>query len=372
MTLLELCQLVRHYWKLSVCIPVACALAAALLSVCLPPKYEASASITVNDPSNNVPVASMVAVVDDLMQSRIAPYSTRDSEIQASAKVGTTTASQTVTLTIEGPDEFESVEIANDIASSVAEDARKVFESLQEASDAELADLSALNTSDDVASVLSGTILQDTLGPDCTFEFCSFTVTDAVEAENANLGLLPMLLVGLVGGFLLALFVVVVINMTTAPIRGRGEIEAALDLPVLNSGAPSSSGDKLWANIQFAQSGPIDSICLVPLEGGSAAICASELQAAISRTGRTATVEDVEVFVSQTIKDHSDALSIFQCKSLDVSAEAVYCAHAATVTVICAREWDDTLVALEGAVKELTLAKANVLGVALRAYGGGC
>lgn len=365
LTLLELCQLVRHYLKMVVGISIGCALAVGLLSVLVPPKYEASASITVSDPSDNVPTADMMAVVNDLAQSRIAPYSAHDADVRASAKIGTGTAAQTLTITIEGSDESECVKLVNGIASSIAEDAGKVFEALQEANEAGLADLSALNTSEDVASVLSGSLLQSILGSDRTFAFCSFLVNDAVEAEHVGFGLAALVLVGFVGGLFLAMVVVVLINMVKAPIKDREELEAVANLPVFSSATPSGLGDKLWANIQFATDGEVDSICLVPLEGSSAKVCAGELQMAMIRLGKSAIISDVGSVDSLVMSSNSDTLSIYRCDPLGKSVAAAYCSHDATATVVCARMWDDSLTTLASAIKELTLAKAKIVGIAL-------
>lgn len=346
-------------------ISIACALAAGLLSIVLPSKYEASASITVSDPSDNVPAAAMMAVVNDLAQSRIASYSARDSEIQASAEIGTGTTAQTLTLTIEGPEELECVELANAIASDVAENAKAVFETLQEANEAGLADLAALNTSEDVASVLSGSLLQDILGSDRTFAFCSFLVGDAVEAEKAGFGLATLTLVGFGGGLFLAAIVVVAINAIKTPIKSREELEAAANLPVFCSETPSGLGEKLWANIQFAVDGEIDSVCLVPLEGSSAKVCARGLQTAITGLGGSVTVNDFASDSILAVDSDSDILSIYRCDPLSVSIGAAYCAHNATATVICAYAWSDSLRTLECVMNELAWAKARIAGVAL-------
>ena len=44
---------------------------------------------------------------------------------------------------------------------------------------------------------------------------------------------------------------------------------------------------------------------------------------------------------------------------------AAYCAHVASATVVCARRWTDSLKSLENTVRELSIAKATVVGVAL-------
>lgn len=206
----------------------------------LPSRYEASASITVSDPSDNVSATNMLAVVNDLVQSSVAPYSVRDSEIEASVKIGTDISAQTLVLTIEAPDKDESLQLVNSIVTSVADEARATFDALQEANEEGLADLSALNTSEDVASVLSGSLLQNSLGSDLTFEFCSFMVNEAQDAEGVGAGKAMMALEGLVGGLFLVLLILVVMDVARAPIKSREEVEKLFGLPALN---PRASGD---------------------------------------------------------------------------------------------------------------------------------
>lgn len=84
-----------------------CMLAGGLTSSLLPTKYEAIASITVSDPSNNVSAANMLAVVNDFVQDGIAAHTASDSRIEASATVGNGGSSQTLFLTVKSQDSEE-------------------------------------------------------------------------------------------------------------------------------------------------------------------------------------------------------------------------------------------------------------------------
>lgn len=365
MTLLDLCQLIRHYWKIAVVTPIAGALIAALLSVSMPPEYEAVSSITMSDPSGNVTVANMLAVVNDLTQSRVAPYEIDGSDVKVSSEIGTGAAAQTLTFTVEGSDGVECIELANSIASGVADDAKNVFEALQEANEAGLADLSALNTSEDVAAVLSGALLQDVLGSGRTFEFCSFAVNEATEAKDEGTGFSTLVVAGFVGGLFLAVAIIVAIDMSNRPIRSREELERALELPVLNDGGSADLGAKLWANIQFTAGDAIDSVCLVPLDGDSAKVCANALNSTILQLGKSVQVYEIGASDPSISSVESNELVIYDCASMSEGVGAAYCAHVASATVVCARRWTDSLKSLENTVRELSIAKATVVGVAL-------
>lgn len=364
MTLLDLRQLVCRYWKAVVILPVACALLAVFASMFLPSRYEASASITVSDPSDNVSATNMLAVVNDLVQSSVAPYSVRDSEIEASVKIGTDISAQTLVLTIEAPDKDESLQLVNSIVTSVADEARATFDALQEANEEGLADLSALNTSEDVASVLSGSLLQNSLGSDLTFEFCSFMVNEAQDAEGVGAGKAMMALEGLVGGLFLVLLILVVMDVARAPIKSREEVEKLFGLPALNPRASGDLGEQLWANTQFTTGKGVQSVCLVPLSGNSAEICAPSLRAAAEAAKSRAVVFPVDPREKLDLPEMPGEVAIYQCASLKAGMGAAYCAHAASATVVCVRLWKDSLKTLESAMRELAIAKANVVGIA--------
>ena len=334
MTLLDLCQLIRHYWKIVVVTPIAGALIAALLSVSMPPEYEAVSSITMSDPSGNVTVANMLAVVNDLTQSRVAPYEIDGSDVKVSSEMGTGAAAQTLTFAVEGSDGAKCVELANSIASGVADDAKNVFEALQEANEAGLADLSALNTSEDVAAVLSGALLQDVLGSDRTFEFCSFAGNEATEAKDEGTGFSALVVVGFAGGLFLAVAIIVAIDMANRPIRSREELERALELPVLNDGGSADLGAKLWANIQFTAGDAIDSVCLVPLDGDSAKVCANALNSTILQLGKSVQVYEIGASDPSISSVESNELVIYDCASMSEGVGAAYCADVASATVV--------------------------------------
>lgn len=371
MTLNDLGLMIRHYTKTIVFISIAFALLSSAASFVIPDKYEATASITASDPSGNVSPASMLAVVNDFVQADIAPYTVEDSKIEASAELGSGVSGQTVTITVMSSDKDECVALANSIAAAAAADSEGVFEALQEANEAGLADLSALNTSEDAASVLSGSLLQDSLGSDRTFEFCSFLVADAIEARNSKPGTITLAVMGLIGGFLLALLVVIVLDVVKSPIRSRKDAEATTGLPVFGFSSSAIFGDQLWANIQFALNEVAGSVCLVPVSAPSSQICATELSEAIVRSDGSACIESVGEEVCRPVVSELGRTVVYQCEPLACGVGTIYCAHGASATIVCAKLWEDSRVALGETVRELALAGANVVGIALidRFYG---
>lgn len=341
-----------------------CFAAAALTSFVMPPRYEATATVTVSDPSNNVSSASMLAVARNIAQARMAPYLSDESDIKATASVGTGSTAQILTLTVEAPYGSECIDLVNSIAINVADESKEAFDSLQAANEADLADLSALNTSEDVASVLSGTVLQGGLGTDRTFEFCTFMVSEAVEASSAGLAGAKLLLLGLGIGLLASIAVVLMIDVAKTPIRCSEDAEMADGLPVIIGSTSEDLASRLWANIQFLSISNVRAICLVPLDADCSDRCAEYLKTAVEETGRQAVVKRHSGCMQLELAE-PDVVTIIPCVSLDVSIDAAYCAHEASATVICARIWEDSRRELDATVRELNLAKAQLVGIAL-------
>lgn len=367
MRLVDLCRLVQHYWKVVLAAMLFCSVSALLVSeFVISPKYQASSTITVSDPSNNVSVSDLTAVVNGFVELQTIRYDTPDSDVNITVSIGGASAPQTLTIAVVSPSEDESVAIANSIADEAAKEADDMFSGLQEKNESGLADLASLNDADDVASVLSGSLLQDILGSGRTFEFCSFMVKDAQIAQKMGMGTLGFGAIGLFVGFFIAVLALVIYQMLKAPIQRGNILEASFGHPVLNPGKAHFLGDQLWANIQFSLSRIPRSICLVPLSGRSARTVGDALSDAARKTGESVIVELSDSGSPFSYSScEADETRIFVCDPVVSNIETAYCAHAVEATVLCVSEWNDSSYALESALNELQLAKARVVGIVI-------
>lgn len=332
----------------------------------MPPKYEASSTITVADPSNNVSVSNMVAIVNSFAQRQIATCEEADPDASASVSIGSTSQPQTLTVTVVSPDAENSVSMANLITRQAADDADEMFATLQEKNESVLVDLASLNSSEDVASVLSGSLLQDALGSGRTFEFCTFVVEEALLAEKTGIGILGFCLIGLLGGFLVSILALIVLDMVKAPlIRGKS-VQSYSGYNLLNPGSVPYLGGQIWANLQFSAADPLHSVCLIPLSGDSAEVIGHALAGAIEQAGNIAIVKDVKgEKTPDSFGEHDSGVCIYTCEQLNRSVSAAYCANESDVTIVCACEWADSREDLEESCKELSLTKARVAGIVL-------
>lgn len=365
MTLFELLKLVKHYWKMITAASLSCAIAAALLSMLVvPARWEASATITASDPSGTVPTSSLVAVVNSLVQDEAAAYSSEDAPIQVTVKIDTALASQPITITAEGSDEGECVHLANSIATKATADASALFANLEKINQEGRADLKSLSDASDVAGVLSGSLLQEVIGTDRTFEYCSFLVNEAIYGKESGFGTAMLTLLGLAGGLLVSLLVVTGIDLVKRPVTGRGDIEEVTTLPVLSSSFSDSDDERLWTNISFVSDEPLQSLCLVPLASDSASSVANNLVAAAVASGTSASLFAVhDGFCTENLE--GDGLTVALCPPISSDVAALYCAHKAQATVVVVRAWKDSLRDLVNALQELNGIKAQVLGIAL-------
>ena len=365
MTLSDLIRLIRHYRKTAVAVLVSSLLVAVGIFALLPPRYEASSTITAIDPTGKVPAADMLMVANDYVQDAARPYRTGDSDAAVSVSLGTGYSAKMLTITVEGPSGEECVAVSNSIANQAAKEATAALEELQRVYADGNIDLSSLNNSEDVASVLSGTVLQNSMVPDLTFDFCSYSVGEAEAAEKAGLGLKGLLVVGLVGGLFLVVLSMALIDMVKCPIRSSEELEEMLGVPVVVGSKMSDLADRVWASIQFSCKAPIGSVCLISLSGDSSDAYADSLGQAIERVGRSAVVADPEGEWSNEGDANlsvQGATVLYRCAS---PISCIYCAHDAEVSVVYAHLWESSRKDLRNVLRQLSFANAPTVLVGL-------
>lgn len=309
----------------------------------------------------------MLAVVNSLVQTEIGPYMIEGSQIKASVETGSSSAPQTLTIVVEGSDREECINLANSISANAANGATEIFESLQELNEEDLADLEVLNTSADIASVLSGSLLQNVLGSGRTFEFCSFMVSNAIDAERDSPGVFTLGVIGLAGGLFLAALVFIAADMANPRIKSASELEEFFKIPVLCDGVDADCSDQLWANICFSFHGKPESLCLIPLREKEAVVCAEALDISIRKTGDESVIEAVQGDSCPRPSGNCDGVLLYCCTPLSEGAGALYCSNTADVTIIPISKWSDSRKDLESTLKKLSLARANVVGFALLA-----
>lgn len=366
LVLVQLFQIIRHYLKPILIIALLCAILGYAFSFFSQPQsFKSESSITAFDPSGNVSSANLLSIVDSAMQEEIAAVSSDYPEIKTSTKIDPSSASQKATLSVTAPSAKSSVEVANLITEASAAKTIETLESLEHLNKDGLADLSSLNDAEDVASILSGSLLQNVLGTNRTFKFCTISVNEATVATKSGIGQKYYALLGFVAGFLVALVFFLSMSVFKGTIRNRSDVEALTNVPILALQKSTDDSDRLWANIQFSVKKPLNSVCLIPLDKSTDAAYANSLQTVINRTGGEASIIKIDATDMPQAQPDNEKIIIYDCAPISCGSGAAYCSHVASITIILVRLWKDSSFELLDAIQEAELANADVIGLAL-------
>lgn len=309
MTIADLIKLIRHYIKLVIAIPLACAFVVCVTFLVLPANYEAKATLLTDGD---------IALAGGFAQNESAAYSQNGISVSSKAD----TAYRTITITAEGSDYGGCIAAANATVLAAANDYR------------------AANGQ------------------------ASITTNEATSAESTSPSILKIALIALIVGLFIALCAVAVIDIAKTPIKSRRDIENTIDLPILGSIPNRVRGERLLANIRFLSNGEPTSIAVVPSGLTGASLTCAELTSAFKQAGYPVNRSTANPHAQgMNSFEMPGVVSIIECPPLSEGMGAVYVARDASMTVVCAREWSDSRMQLRAIVEELEFAKANVGGI---------
>ena len=325
MTLMDLFRLIRKYWVIVVAATLVCGCAGYVYSMC---KHDAKDQATA---TANIVGNSQVAGVSGFANAEgrkivfDGDVGFEDSGCEYSLEVAVETGSQTVMVTVSGPDEALCIDIANQIADAAYQQAR-------------------------IAYPGSG----NTLAYSGQVE--KATMANVIEAAGPSK---KYLIVAILAGLFLGICIVVIIDLIKRPIKSIEGMQDAVELPVLEK-LPASNGERLLANVRFAsKADDLKRVCVVPLgEGGLAEQVADLLRTAIVTEQNTIKKSSREA--DDAVRD---AFYVQICAPLSMDMSAAYESRGADAVIVVARQWDDSLTDLETTVAELKLAEASLVGL---------
>ena len=309
MTFSDLLRLLRHYLKIAIAIPIACAVITVVVTLLTPSTYEAKATLITD---------ADIALTGGFAQSEAELFSQNGITVTSKAD----TAYRTITIFAEGSDYNGCISAANSAINATADEIRKVN--------------------------------------------AAFTITtnEATYAERISPGLLKLIAIALVLGVFLSICVLIVIDAIKKPIKSENDIVALFDLPIIGRIPNRDRGEKLLANIRFLSEEPLNTIAVIPAGLTGATLTCAELTSVFEHSGvavsRTKGNPHAEGFKSAALPG---ILTIVECPSLSEGIGSVYIAKEADITILCVREWLDSRSALSNMIDELHLAKANIIGV---------
>lgn len=167
----------------------------------------------------------------------------------------------------------------------------------------------------------------------------------ARQASYSKRNPLIFAIAGFVGGTLLVLLVMVIKTNLHAPVNSSSELEELTGIPILGTLPTEDKGALLAANVTFAGGDSMDTLCVMPVSTVDTSDTAELLAGALSQ-------------MDTASKPH-----VLACEGTVSSVDAVYEAKRSSATVLAIAEWKDSLKDVERTLHELTIAKANVIGI---------
>jgi len=310
MTLKELWLLVVRHLKLVITLPVVFALVCVAWTLLAP---EGSASYTV---SARIIANTYAAGVHSIAGSEARAAIGDDADYKYST--GVEGGTNTVVISITGPEKEACIALADSIADKAAAKAEKLYEGME--------------------SPYNGYVEH---------------ATGSKDVEKPNKSKLKYLIGAIVGGLFVAICVVVIIDLRRRAVKTPEGAQAATELPVLEL-LPAKSGERLLANVRFASGNDgLSSVLIVPTGDVFAADQACTL------LNDAAIAEGVETFKAEVSAPLAESMS------------AAYAARDVDAVLVAVSQWKDSLPQLESAVAELKLADAAPVGIVFASGKGG-
>lgn len=308
MTLFDLFKLIRHYIKLVIILPVACAILVTLGLLVMPPTYVAKATLLTNGD---------IALAGGFAQTEATTFSKNGIEVSSKND----TSYRTVVIEAEGKDYGGCIAAANATVLAAANDYRSANNQV------------------------------------------SITTNEATYAESTSPSIPKTALIALLAGLFVAVCAVVVIDVVKMPIKSRNDIEAASNLSVIGTIPTRDRGERLLP-ISALGDGQPATIAVVPVGLTGGTLTCAELASAFENVGTAVTrIKGNPHAQSLSAIALPEIVTIVECAPLSEGMGAVYIARDADVTILCASEWRDSRKALANVVEELQFAKANIGGV---------
>lgn len=369
MTLLDLWMLLKRNWVLVVALPIACAAVCWGAITVMPSTYSATATL----------VAS--AQLGALNGQTASVVLQRSAETGLEISSTQTAATQSVAITVKGPDADECVRVANETAEMAREEALvflgqdPTIEGVAEATEAAAAEALTQPASSEDAALYALALLSNE-------EAVTISITDAIAATDVSPSKTKYALVAFIAGLLLAICIVVIRDMARGSIHNVNEMEELYDLRLLgrvddgrrrSDGSADAQAASLLAAIDFAGD-DARALCLVPMESAASAVfVVATLEEASEKAERTLAalrdaaglpLTDAESLVQQIaarMQLEAD-LALVVAPAVAESADYAYLAPACGKAVLVLEAMRSKRVHVEDALRQLALSNTEVAG----------
>lgn len=328
MTLMDLFRLIRKYWVIVLAATLVCGAAGfgyTMLKHDVKDQISATANIVGNSQTGGV-VGFAKAEGRKIVFDDEARFEDEDCEYELVVEVES--GSQTVKVTVSGPDEGLCIDLANQIAEAACRQAKIEY------------------PGSDYRLAYSGHVEK----------------ANTANVKEASGPSKKFIIAAILAGLFLGVCIVVIIDMKRRPIKSIEGMQEAVELPVLEK-LPATNGERLLANVRFASKvDDLKRVCIIPLSKGNLADQVADLM-------RAAIESEQSVGESEASRESDDAVYdafyVQVCAPFAESMSAAYESRSADAVIVVAHQWNDSLSDLETTVAELKLAEANVVGLVL-------
>lgn len=337
MTLFDLWECLKRYWKPVVGLPVLVAICTGLflgigMGNTQTVQYQAAVSLTAN---------SAFKTFGGVVNENAKMYSSENPGISVDSKADT--ALNTVHLTASSESEEASRNAVNTVMESSLADMAELYDSV-----------GAIVEDDDLPSTPSTTVDKD----DTTLlvrEFATNCTDVSVVriARNATVESVKASGISLAVCLVIAVMALVFFYLVRKPLIDESDVEQMVEEPALGAVSDDEkSTERLLANIRFSLSDTsCNRVALIPLSAERyAQRLAEELDAAQKR-------------IATNSKQPND-ICFSACEPLAVSTAGAYEANISCAVVLVLQKWRDCEKDLLTAMHELGIAHANVIGFA--------
>lgn len=364
MTARSVLKLARHYAKMIVIITVVCIALGVAFGVARASlgnqEYTAESTLTISEPTGLISASELMPLARAVAANVVA----EEREDGVSLSYESVLVDRAITFVAAAPTEKLSIETANAAAKKAAEEVSLQLGEMAASyrDNAESTDFDSAKSDTDVLFFKSS---QEDRA--IALEMVSFTVNDASQAlvNSGRSSAVKFGMVGFVGGLIVSLCALVLINYIRRPVMDGDELERSFGIPVLAKTASDNFGARLWANIKFSAESVPSSICLIPTGEDEEPVATDPLVEAIALEGGH--VERLEpARYDSMAEDAGDEILVVDCMPVTKDVKTIYSAHKASAVVLEVVQWKDCIENVKGSVRELRLADANVLGFVLK------
>lgn len=357
MTLRDVLKVLRHYSVAAIIVVCVCVLAAVgyyLTTDDFRNPYSAKTGIVASEPTGVLSSSGVMSLLESVARNTMADAGYDPDLIS----LVNDSNGQEIGFIVRGSSAAETLEVANGLVDTTAGSTRATLRSIADNYQEGVTESESL-IGGDPTEFAPGVSTADRIA---ALDSVYISVTNASMAENTQIkGFFKFCLVGALGGVVVAICVVVLVDLLKRPIRGAQEACEIAKAPILGANNHADFVERVLMNIQFLVPGDLESVCILSLNSKQDALNA--LRCSLLAETFCSAVDSDESIRSETQKLSWGRVVVSVCPSISCCAESAKIANSCDATVLAVRLWSDSVDSLKKELQELGVARANLVGL---------